>query len=161
MITNHCTSPDAAVIGSYSWNLTRQLVNGKWVVAVSGTYPRGSLSFCGACRKLDTGDVIVIVFDCDHPEAMMGIEDGSTYRVRDADVIAEAVISDTRGWIAAKITDASKINHELVIGVTAGQLTVQAVANYTPADWEKVHALYESGILPTPWVAGHLLPDSQ
>ncbi|RYQ36618.1 hypothetical protein [Bifidobacterium pseudolongum] len=47
------------------------------------------------------------------------------------------------------------------ITLTVGPLNLLHAAAYKKDDWDKVYALYESGILTLPWISGQLLPDTQ
>lgn len=68
------------------------------------------------------------------------------------DIEQASTIVRRNGWVAARVPDNNTGNHTLYL--MHGPFVLQEVGCYSPEDWESLYALYQSGKIQLPWVAG-------
>lgn len=147
-----CTSPYPSSKHNI-WNVaSEQLGNGLWRYMVNGSYDRGTVRAAINSTAADTGDVLVLVYECDQPALLVGLTAGGSYCMRGCDWLCGGV-TDRIGWNACEITDTSQTNHEFVIHRDAGWVTIRGAANYTHADWPIIEQQIADGDLPMAWFA--------
>lgn len=150
---NMCTRPYSTSKHNV-WNVeSEQLDDGLWRYMVNGSYERGTVRAAINSTAVTVGDVLVLVYECDQPNLLIGLNAGSTYCMRGCDWLRGGTVSDRIGWNACKIVDTTLSNHEFVIHRDAGWTTIRGCANYTAADWPTIEALLATGSLPTAWFA--------
>ena len=152
-IRNMCTQP-YPVSKRDLWNVAcEQLDDGLWRYSVNGSYVRGTVLAARNSNATDVGDVLVLVYECDSPNLLVGLNSGSSYCMRGCDWLRGGTVSDRIGWNACRIVDTTQSNHEFSIHRDAGWVTIRGCADYTAADWPTIEALLDTGSLPTAWFA--------
>lgn len=68
------------------------------------------------------------------------------------DIESASLLVRRNGWVAARVADGLVSNH--AIWLNNGPFVLQEVGCYSPEDWELLYALYQSGAIQVPWVAG-------
>lgn len=152
-IRNMCTQP-YPVSKLSLWNVvSEQLDDGLWRYSIDGNYERGTVRAAWKATTVAVGDVLVLVYECDSPNLLVGLNTGSSYCMRGCDWLRGGTVSDRIGWNACRIVDTTQSNHEFSIHRDAGWVTIRGCANYTAADWPAIEALLDTGSLPTAWFA--------
>lgn len=150
---NMCTQP-YPVSKHNVWNVvSEQLDDGLWRYRVDGSYERGTVRAAIKSTAVAVGDVLVLVYECDAPTLLVGLNSGSAYCMRGCDWLRGGTVSDRIGWNACRIVDTTLSNHEFAVSRDAGWVTIRGCANYTAADWPTIEALLDTGSLPTAWFA--------
>lgn len=150
---NMCTQP-YPVSKRDLWNVaSEQLDDGLWRYRVNGSYERGTVRAAWKATAVAVGDVLVLVYECDSPNLLVGLNTGSSYCMRGCDWLRGGTVSDRIGWNACRIVDTSLANHEFSIHRDAGWVTIRGCANYTAEDWPLIEAQLDKGALPTAWFA--------
>ena len=152
-IRNMCTQP-YPVSQRGLWNVvSEQLDDGLWRYSVGDSYERGTVRAVSNSTATDVGDVLVLVYECDNPTLLVGLNTGSSYCMRGCDWLRGGTVSDRIGWNACRIVDTSQANHEFPLHRDAGWVTIRGCANYTADDWPTIETLLDTGSLPTAWFA--------
>ena len=152
-IRNMCTQP-YPVSPQNLWNVvSERLDDGLRRYMVGDSYERGTVRAASNSTATDVGDVLVLVYECDNPTLLVGLNSGSSYCMRGCDWLRGGTVSDRIGWNACRIVDASQSNHEFPIHRDAGWVTIRGCANYTAADWPTIEALLDTGSVPVAWFA--------
>ena len=150
---NMCTQP-YPVSKHNIWNVvSEQLDDGLWRYRVDGSYERGTVRAAIKSTAVAVGDVLVLVYECDQPNLLIGLNTGSKYCMRGCDWLRGGTVSDRIGWNACRIVDTSLTNHEFALHRDAGWVTIRGVANYTAADWPHIERQITAGRLPASWFA--------
>lgn len=150
---NMCTRPYPT--GKHNvWNVeSEQLDDGLWRYMVNGSYERGTVRAAINSAATSVGDVLVLVYECDSPNLLVGLNSGSTYCMRGCDWLCGGTVTDRIGWNACRIVDTSQANHEFAIHRDAGWVTIRGCANYTGEDWPAIETQINKGRLPAGWFA--------
>ena len=160
MITNLCKTPNGTVVSSYQYATDRrQETSGKWSYRVADTAVNGgTFAFKMGASSLRPGDWLVCIYSCADPSALTSIYDSRYGRIGATiiDTTIGGVISETMGWVAAKIDKVSA--NEIWISKTDGWVTLEGCSAFTAEDWEQMLDLCRSGVLTYPWVDGEYLP---
>ncbi|RYQ39397.1 hypothetical protein PG2001B_1138 [Bifidobacterium pseudolongum subsp. globosum] len=136
------------------WNVqSEQLDSGLWRYRVDGSYERGTVRAAINSTAVAVGDVLVLVYECDQPNLLIGLNTGSTYCMRGCDWLRGGALDDRIGWNACRIMDTAYPNHEFSIHRDAGWVTIRGCANYTAADWPHIEQQIITGKLPAGWFA--------
>lgn len=150
---NMCTQP-YPLSKHNVWNVaSEQLDSGLWRYRVDGSYERGTVRAAINSTAVAVGDVLVLVYECDAPTLLVGLNTGSTYCMRGCDWLRGGTVSDRIGWNACKIVDTTLSNHEFAIHRDAGWVTIRGCANYTGEDWPAIETQINNGRLPAGWFA--------
>ena len=148
-----CTQPRPKAKHN-AWNVvSEQLDSGLWRYRVDGSYERGTVRAAINATAVAVGDVLVLVYECDAPTLLVGLNSGSTYCVRGCYWLRCGALDDRIGWNACRIVDTAYPNHEFAIHRDAGWVTIRGCANYTEADWPHIEQQITAGRLPAAWFA--------
>lgn len=145
MITNLCKTPNGTVVSSYQYATERrQETSDKWSYRVNTT-------------SRDNG-TFACIYSCADPSALTSNQNSGHARIAGtgSDTTIGGVISETMGWVAARVNKLSA--NEIWISETDGWVTLEGCSAFTAEDWEHVLNLCRSGILTHPWVDGQTLP---
>lgn len=160
MITNLCKTPNGTVVSSYRFATERrQETSGKWSYRVNTTSrDTGTFEFKMGTSSLQTGDWLACIYSCADPSALTSNKNSGHARIAGtgSDTTIGGVISETMGWVAARVYELSA--NEIWISETDGWVTLEGCSAFTAEDWEHVLNLCRSGILTHPWVDGQTLP---
>lgn len=155
MITNLCKTPNGTVVSSYQYATERrQETSGKWSYRVKDTSgDAGTFTFKMGASSLMAGGWLVCVYSCADPLALTSIFDSRYGRIGGTviETTIGGVISDTMGWVAAKIDKVSA--NEIWISKTDGWVTLEGCAAFTEEDWPLVQDMVSAGVLAIPWFA--------
>lgn len=152
---NMCTSPYITGQTTYGWNIeSQQRADGLWQYSVKDTinYKRGTVRATMYTTATDINDILVVVYECDNPQRLVGMNAEGNYCMRGCDFVRGGTIGDRVGWNACRIVDKTFANHEFVIHTDCNFVTLLGCANYTAQDWQTVDASIGKH-LPTAWSA--------
>lgn len=125
-----------------TWNGASRANGEKWQYELNADSSRGSVfAWNGLTNQFMAGKVLYARIT------------SSKQAVLDRmDIEYASLLVRRNGWVAARVADGLVSNH--TIWLNNGPFVLQEVGCYSPEDWELLYALYQSGAIQFPWVAG-------
>lgn len=159
MITNLCETSNGTAVSSYQYATERrQETSGKWSYRVNDTSrDNGTFAFKMGTSSLQPGDWLACIYSCANPSALTSNQNSGYARIAGtvSDTTIGGVISETMGWVAARVNKLSA--NEIWISKTDGWVTLEGCSAFTAEDWAHVLNFCRSGILTHPWFDGQTL----
>lgn len=138
------------------WQTTATQIDGVWRVTLSTTHPYGT--FCKSPAVAGSATDHYQSNPCVFYLRYRKSTDATLRIYRGGQQIAAG--SDWSAWLVDGSTDNGAVNPTMELDGPPDTAWVEPLEHgcFCVSDWEKLHALATSGVLPTPWCAGDSNP---
>lgn len=125
-----------------TWEGTSSAIGEKWRYELSADSSSGSVfAWNGLTNQFLAGKVLYA-----------RVTSSKQAVLNELDIESASLLVRRNGWVAARVADGLVSNHAILLN--NGPFVLEEVGCYSPEDWEQLYALYQSGAIQFPWVAG-------